>query len=188
VTDVREEILNLDHEGFLRYFNNESPRSRTILAVGLIEELLRLGILSRLQPNSSASQLFGPKQSNGLKRLSEFAHALGLIGEKELKALSGLGSIRNRFAHRWNANFEAPDVQDIAREINLLRLSSSENVPEHQLAFSKADYCCIFLVEEYTNRFVQVAVRDRLPAQVIDFIEVDLDTGAKTVNRTNNVA
>jgi hypothetical protein len=175
---------NIDRtKGFLTRLNGETPRSRILLESGYLEELLRAAILNRLAQNSSAKELFGPDSSMGLGLLAKYAHALGLIVDSELSALKKFSKVRNKIAHSWSADFNDPDLQNIASTIQFIGIKGENDLPAHQRCFARLDYLGLFLTEEFINRFSMVPSISYINATFLKSFIVDPETGQRE-NRT----
>ena len=142
-------------EGFLVRLNGESPRSRILLESGLLEELLRSAILRRLATNKSSKELFGEGSALGLVTLAKYAHALGLIGSREIDALKKFAKARNKIAHSWQCDFTDPELQKISASIQFLVMKGEDKMPDHQRCFARLDYLGVYLTEEFFNRFLK---------------------------------
>ena len=151
-----------DVEGFLVRLNGESPRARILLEAGLLEELLRAAILKRLATNKSSEELFGKGSVLGMTTLTKYAHALGLIGDKELDAMKKFAKARNLIAHAWQQDFNQLPMQKIANSIQLISIVGEADMDAHQRCFAKLDYVGIYLIEELVERF------SRIPPTIFD--------------------
>ena len=166
-------------EKFLSRLNGETPRSRILLASGLLEELLRAAILQRLAKNKSSDKLFGKGCSLGLSTLATYAHALGLIGDKEHDAIKKYADARNLIAHDWEADFSGAQLQEIASKIQLIGVKGESRMEPHQRCFARLDYLGLFLTEELINRFASIPASDFRGGVFLKSMLVDPVTGER---------
>lgn len=177
---------SIDHEGFLRRLNSESPRARVLLVTGMLEELLRKAVFESLKPNNSTKKLFGPESNLGLTALAEHAHAHGLIGDSELSALRHLAKIRNKIAHSWSADFSHTEIQKEAQKLPIIQLRSAEENEPHQIAFSRTNYLGIHLIPEFFNRFQNLKSFAENDFEFLSTLKVDVNSGEATASRNRN--
>ena len=181
-----QSVNSIDHDGFLRRLNTESPRARVLLVSGMLEELLRNAIFKTLKPNKTTEDLFGPDSNLALTALAKHARTLGLIGDSELSALKHLANIRNRIAHSWSADFTDAEIQKDVKKLPIIQLKSTKETDLHQIAFSKTDYLGIHLITEFSNRFQDLSPFNGNDFEFLSSVKVDTSTGEKTVKRNIN--
>ena len=177
---------SIDHEGFLRRLNSESPRARVLLVTGMLEELLRKAVFESLKPNPSTKKLFGPNSNLGLTALARHAHAHGLVGDSEFSALKHLANIRNRIAHSWSADFTDAKIQEEANSLPIIKLQNAEKTDLHQVAFSRTDYLGVHLITEFFNRFQNLKPFAEIDFEFLSTLKVDVSSGETTASRNSN--
>ncbi|SDZ42218.1 hypothetical protein SAMN05444004_11411 [Jannaschia faecimaris] len=170
-----------DAGGFVLRLNDERPRSRIILASSYIEELIRQGVLACLNRNKAAEALFGEDGRMNASQTRQFAEALGLISCEEANAVKTLAQVRNRFSHDWRADFTGLDIQRICERFGIINIRHSSEMDSHQVAFAKADYIGISLVEVLGNRFVWARESSPYSSMRIKHILVDPESNQRTV-------
>ena len=90
------------------------PRSAAILGLALIEDQLR-ALLDKATIERSGVKSFTDDRIWTIDDLNTLAYRFGLIDEQVFKAIRTLASIRNTFAHQWNAalDWDHPRIKSL---------------------------------------------------------------------------
>ena len=99
--------LRASLEGLL----TSDPRSATVLAGAILDDMLTRVIASRMDGRADAEELAGASQLDYSVKCTS-VREMGIVGERMLGELRGLGRIRNEFAHNPapDLDFDSPDV------------------------------------------------------------------------------
>src|SRR5947208_1359141 len=100
---------------FLPELNKESARGCVLISCSYLDDLMRETLLAFFVEGETGKRLvegFNAPLGTFSTR-SSAAFALGLISERELKELTILRRIRNRFAHHVHASFEMQEIRDL---------------------------------------------------------------------------
>lgn len=126
MTDHQPEDFNFDIwiggddlRASLKGLLSSEPRSATVLAGSIIDGMLTRLITAHMARRADASELASAGQLDYSAKCTS-VREMGLIGERMLAELRGLGRIRNEFAHN-----PAPDLDfdslDVAGSVERLR-------------------------------------------------------------------
>ena len=90
---------------------SSDPRSATVLAGSIFDDMLSRLITAHLAGRADASELAEASQLDCSAKCGS-VREMGLIGERMLAELRGLGRIRNEFAHNPSPglDFDSPEV------------------------------------------------------------------------------
>lgn len=104
---VAGDDLRASLEGLL----SSEPRSATVLAGSIVDDMLTRLIAAHMAGRADASELADAAQLDYSTRCAS-VREMGLIGERMLAEMRGLGRIRNEFAHNPSPDldFDSPEV------------------------------------------------------------------------------
>ncbi len=90
---------------------SSEPRSATVLAGSIVDDMLTRLIAARMAGRADASGLADAAQLDYSTKCTS-VREMGLIGERMLAEMRGLGRIRNEFAHNPSPDldFDSPEV------------------------------------------------------------------------------
>ncbi len=120
-----------DLRASLKGLLSSDPRSATVLAGSIFDDMLSRLITAHLAGRADASELAEASQLDYSAKCGS-VREMGLIGERMLAELRGLGRIRNEFAHNPapGLDFDSPEV---AASVERLRgpeqVAGERNVP-----------------------------------------------------------
>lgn len=119
--------LRASLEGLL----SSEPRSATVLAGSIVDDMLTRLITARMTGRADASELADAAQLDYSTKCTS-VREMGLIGERMLAELRGLGRIRNEFAHSPSPDldFDSPEVAgSVERLRGLEQVAKERSVP-----------------------------------------------------------
>ncbi len=104
---VAGDDLRASLEGLL----SSEPRSATVLAGSIVDDMLARLITARMAGRADKSELADAAQLDYSTKCTS-VREMGLIGERMLAELRGLGRVRNEFAHNPSPglDFDSPEV------------------------------------------------------------------------------
>ncbi|MFV1442822.1 MULTISPECIES: hypothetical protein [unclassified Phaeobacter] len=138
---------------FTQGLRNESPRAIVLITMcvmdALLDKLVRL-CLDTSEMNSAQKDALKTALKNFTSNVA-LAQGLGLLGNIEAKSLVVLNSVRNKFAHSWDASFNSMNV---VKECEKLHLEFSDEQDEDcaKLAYDKFRYSIGSLLRDIIAR------------------------------------
>ena len=102
-----------DLRASLKGLLSSEPRSATVLAGSIVDDMLTRLITARMAGRADTSELADAAQLDYSTKCTS-VREMGLIGERMLAELRGLGRIRNEFAHNPSPDldFDSPEIAD----------------------------------------------------------------------------
>jgi DNA-binding MltR family transcriptional regulator len=105
---------------FLSEFNRESDRGAALTAAAVLDDRLAEILAAFFADTPSAKELIAGFNAplGSLASRAAAAHALGLIQDNELKEITLIRKIRNKFGHSWqNVSFSGGRVADLCNQL-----------------------------------------------------------------------
>ena len=118
-----------DLRASLKGLLSSEPRSATVLAGSIIDGLLSRLITARMAGRADASELADAAQLDYSTKCGS-VREMGLIGERMLAELRGLGRIRNEFAHNPSPDMDF-DSTEVAGSVGRLRAPEQVAAERH---------------------------------------------------------
>jgi Mannitol repressor len=132
---LRAKPTTVDIARATKEIETESARSAAVLGSALLEDVMRLVILTRMPDLGEPEQdvlFFGSGPLSTFSARIQVAYALGLIGKKARHDLNTIREIRNALAHTsTELNFETPEVATLCKGLHSLKAYPHGEIPTH---------------------------------------------------------
>lgn len=138
--------------------DSESDRGTAVLAATVFEETLAKLLSGFMVEGADTKALLrfdGPLGSFGAR--TQLSYALGLISSNEVHDLLEIATIRNKFAHDFDADFTSQAVRDRCLRLKCSQAPRNKDVPA-KMHFAGA---CLYLMMVLCKRVQKVTANRR---------------------------
>ncbi|MBY6157955.1 hypothetical protein [Pseudooceanicola nitratireducens] len=154
-----------DYATFAKGLRHETNRGAVLVATSALDSLLKALLMTKLDTSEMSSdqkQDLGNSIKNFTSKVA-LAHAMGLIGKSEAKALIALNEVRNKLAHKWDASFEDKNIQLACEKLPLEFLDTLEKT-ESETAYDRFKFQIDIMLRDLIARVGRIKLDGEITA------------------------